>query len=195
MSGGKNEACWSIDEYCCDLILEGQPASVHLRARMMEEAYHSHTAARKFVPLTVMQGGRTAILAHFYIPDIPDAILTISDAALARGRSRQARIGDGQAWFYHEDHILLVWRCNLLERYRPRDPVDDENLHALWDGFEAFLRRCFPHAGRIVVPAWNLPYDQARWKAFLYRHGFIRASPAALPGRAVIKDLDDLERT
>lgn len=161
------------------LLLAGHSVEIYVRARLTEEAFQRHTAAREFVPLTVAQGQRTAVLATFYTPE----------PGLMPAGQRRPRLGEGEAYFYHEDNILLLWQCNLLARYRAADPAADRNLHALWDGFEAWLCRQFSQARQIMIPAWNRAYDQALWREFVRRRGFTRRSPVGLPGRALIKDL------
>ncbi len=175
---GKGSTDWAIDEACGTLTLGEQTTALRVRARLVDEDFRSHTPAREFVPLTVTQGRRTVVTAHFYTvePDLMPVGL------------RPPRIGDGEAYFYHADAIVLLWRCNLLARYRAAEPVADRALHVLWDRFEALLRHQFPQAGQMMIPAWNRPYDQALWRAFVRARGFTRRSPVGLPGRALIKD-------
>lgn len=148
---------------------------IHLEAELSEEMYRSHTAAREFVPLTVREGVRTKVFSHFYTPD--------PGLPLAKG-TRVSRTGNGQAWLYHEDQILLFWRCNLLDFYRIADPVEDKNLHALWEGFERF-----PTTRLLLTPAWNRPYDQSLWLRFIQMRGYTRPSPVGIPEAAFIKDV------
>ena len=170
---------WTIDESFGMLRLSGRLVGVRLRVRQAEEDFHRHTPAREFVPLTVQAGRRTVVIARFYTTE-----LDLMPAGLG-----QPRIGNGEAYYYHADAILLLWRCNLLERFRTANPADDDTLHALWDGFEAFLLRYFPDARQMVTPAWNRPYDETRWQEFLRRHRFTHRSPAGISGAALIKNL------
>lgn len=177
----KNDStCEKADEFCCKGVFDGQKYTVRLEAELSVEMYRSHTAAREFVPLTVREGTRTKVEASF---STPDRFLTAAKSA------RAARIGNGQAWLYHEDQILLFWRCNLLDSYRAIDPVADENLHALWEGFEHFLLKRFPTTRQLLTPAWNRPYDQSRWLQFIRMHGFTRPSPVGIQEAAFIKDM------
>ena len=171
-----------IDEPFCELTFDDQSYPVRLEADIMEEPYQSHTPAREFVPLTVTSGTRTRVLVRFSIllPDLP----------LKKGKL--PRIGEGQAWLYQEDQLLLLWRCNLLGRYQAANPAEDENLHVLWKGFERFLLRKFPNAMQIVTPSWNRPYDEALWFQFIQMHKFTHPSPTGLPGAAFIKSVETI---
>lgn len=172
---------WKIDEPFCKLTFDNQSYSLRLEADITEEPYQSHTPAREFVPLTITSGMRTRVLVRFSIslPDLP----------MRKGRKPQ-RIGEGQAWFYQEDHLLLLWRCNLLGRYKAANPAEDQNLHVLWKGFEQFLLRQFPNAVQIVTPGWNRPYDESLWFQFIQMHKFTHPSPTGIPRAAFIKGVE-----
>ncbi|GEM_PF-3802123 len=173
------EGNWTVDEPCGSLTLGEHTGTLRLRACTQEEDFERHTAAREFVPLTIARGRRIVVKAHFYTAE-PEFMPT---------DLRQSCIGDGEAYYYLADEILLLWRCNLLNRYRAADPTADPVLHAIWNVFEAFLRRQFPHARLIVTPAWNRPYDQALWREYTRQCGFLADSPVGLPGMALIKDI------
>jgi hypothetical protein len=54
-------------------------------------------------------------------------------------------------------------------------PRSDQNLKALWGGFESFLLQQLPHPiERIVTPGWEPIYDErhADWSAFLTQQGY-----------------------
>jgi hypothetical protein len=176
---GAHHPNWTMDEPCGTVLLAGRLTEARLRANLADEDFRSHTPAREFVPLTVQRGQRTVVTAHVYT----------TEADLMPAGLRQPRIGDGEAYYYQTDVVVLLWRCNLLERYRAADPAEDANLRTLWDGFEALLRRQFPAARQMLTPAWNRPYDQTRWEVFVRQRGFTRRSPAGIPGDALIKDL------
>jgi len=170
---------WTCDEPCGAVDLGGHRGALRLRAWNRDEDFTSHTPAREFVPLSTTHGRRTVTLAHFY---------TVEAELMPRGL-RPPRIAEGSAYYYQADAVLLLWRCNLLPRYRRADPMRDETLRLLWDHFEALLWRQFPRARQVVTPTWNRPYDEAHWRAFISLRGFTRPSPAGLPGMAQIKDL------
>jgi hypothetical protein len=161
----------------CDLIFDNQACAVSLEADISEEPYRSHTPSREFMPLSVPGGMRTRVLVRFSTPD------------LAARKSLQ-RIGEGQAWLYQEDHLLLLWRCNLAQEYRAANPVEDPNLPTLWKSFEQFLLDQFPETLQIVTPAWNRPYDESLWLQFIHMRGYTRPSPTGIPNVAFIKDVE-----
>jgi hypothetical protein len=170
----------SSEDQFCIVTLDGLSFPVSLEANITEESYKSHTKAREFVPLTVNEGMRNRIDAQFFI--------TGANSAMTR-EIRQARFGDAQAWFYQEDKILLLWRCNLLDLFKDQSPVEDHNLHVLWVRFEQFLLQSFPQATLVLTPSWNRPYDQKLWEQFIHLRGFTRQSPAGIPGAAFVKDV------
>lgn len=166
---------WNVDESLCDVALEGAPRQIHLRAEVVDEPYRAHTPAREFVPLSVTSGTRTRLIGQLYQPEA------------GAGASRERRIGEADAYFYHEDCILLLWRCRIVEPCRQHDPNGDALLHAVWEGFDRFLHRRFPDARSMVTPAWNLPYPSRRWLLFLAAHGFTQPSPTGLSGMAYVR--------
>jgi hypothetical protein len=179
MNTRANPPNWTIDEPCGTLRLGRRLSELRLRAHLADEDFVSHTPTREFVPLTVARGRRTVVTAH----------LCTADPDLMPVGLRQPRIGGGDAYFYHADAVLLLWKCNLLPHYRATDPTRDDNLSTMWEGFEALLLRQFSQARQMVTPAWNRPYDETRWQAFLGLHGFTRRSPSGITGAALIKDL------
>ncbi|GAC1350193.1 MAG: hypothetical protein NVSMB27_30370 [Ktedonobacteraceae bacterium] len=175
-----NRQLWKVDEPCCELTFGCQTCAIQLEAEIEKEPYQTHTAAREFVPLTVSSGMRNRVIVRFYT--------SLPEDSMAKGMRHQ-RIGEGQAWFYQEDRILLLWRCNLLERYKATNSEENQNLHRLWQEFEQFLLRHFPETTWILTPSWNRPYDQSLWLQFIKKQGFIHPSPAGIPNAAFIKSV------
>jgi hypothetical protein len=99
---------------------------------------------------------------------------------------KHERIGDGQAWYYRGDRAIVLWECMLFDRHRAPDPNEDENLLALWHGFEAFLTRHFPEAVRMVTPSFDPGYDQGQWEAFLQQLGYEPINAEAF-GKEVVR--------
>ena len=163
-----------------EIVIDDHSYTVHLEVESTDEPYRSHTQAREFVPLTVSGGIRTKVVAHFSIALSEDG---------KTGRKQYHRIGEGYAWFYREDRFLLLWRCNLHERYRIGNPSEDQNLHILWQGFEHFLLDHFPETLQIITPSWNRPYNESLWLQFIQRQGFTRPSPTGIRGAAFIKEV------
>lgn len=169
-----------VEEPCGELVFDSHSYSVHLEAEFTDEPYRSHTQAREFVPLTITSGIRTKVAARFFIP--------LSEEDRTK-KMWHRRIGEGQAWFYQEDRLLLLWRCNLHEGYRASNPLEDQNLHVLWQAFEPFLLSHFPQAVQIITPSWNRPYNESLWLQFIQQQGFTHPSPNGIPNAAFIKDV------
>lgn len=174
---------WTLDEPLGELTFEGTRTVVRLRIHQHNEPFQRHTAAREFVPLTVPSGIRTKVVAQPYTFG--------PNSGIPKGRHTY-RIGEGEAYYYLDDHILLLWKCRLGERYKVEDPTADQNLDVFWEQFERFLLTSFPATTQMVTPAWNLPYAGTLWRQFLHRHGFTRPSPAGIPGMAYISDVGAL---
>jgi hypothetical protein len=88
---------------------------------------------------------------------------------------RQREVGQGQAWLYSEDRTLVLWECFLEHWYRNDDPRTDDNLKAVWLGFEEFLLRHLPQQiDHMVTPSWEPLYNQDKqaWPDFLEQVGF-----------------------
>ena len=169
---------WQIHPPICDLTFENRSYPVQLETNIEEEPYQSHTPRREFVPLTVSSGIRTKVVARFSIP--------IQDFSAAKPYQR---IGEGQSWLYHEDNILLFWRCNVLPAYKTANPVEDHNLHVLWQTYEHFLLTQFPKIKLFLTPSWNRPYDETLWNQFIHLHGYTQPSPTGLSNAAFIKNV------
>jgi len=163
----------------CQFVFHERSYPIHVKKVTAGEPYKHH-GAREFVPLTVDQGERTKIKLTFHSldPELPRL----------KGK-RTNRVGDAQAWFYHEDRILLFWRAALSEGYEVANPLDDQNLWALWHEGEQFLRNHFPGITLLITPAWNNQYDLKQWRTFLNRLGYTEWSPVGLSYSALIKYL------
>jgi hypothetical protein len=175
--GSTGVANWDVDEHLFEVHVERESWPVRLRANVTDEPYRAHTPGREFVPLSVLSGVRTRVIARFY---------SRGANPFSPGARREQRIGDAEAYFYQEDGILLIWRCRLIDRYRLDDPSSDHNLHALWVTFEGFLHRRFMPTS-VITPGWNLPYPSDRWREFLHDHDFSQPSPCEIPGKAFIR--------
>lgn len=173
-----SEHPWQIHPSFCELTFENQTYPVHMETNSEEEPYRSHTPQREFVPLTVSNGIRTKVAARFYT--------SILHSSHVKDLQNQ-RIGEAEVWLYHEDNILLFWRCNLLAPYKVANPVEDTNLHALWHAFEHYVLEQFPHIMLFLTPSWNRPYDETLWNHFIHMHRYTQPSPAGLPNAAFIK--------
>ncbi|HVB21657.1 MAG TPA: hypothetical protein VNG51_06905 [Ktedonobacteraceae bacterium] len=173
-----SQSSWQIHPSFCELTFDNQTYPISMETTREEEPYRSHTPQREFVPLTVTDGIRTKVAARFSIP--------LQDSRQAK---QFQRIGEAQVWLYHEDNILLFWRCNLLAPYKVANPVEDQNLHTLWHAFEHYLLEQFPRTVQFLTPSWNRPYDERLWNQFIHMHGYTQPSPAGLTNAAFIKVL------
>ncbi|MHB8597640.1 MAG: hypothetical protein ACYDER_12615 [Ktedonobacteraceae bacterium] len=171
-----SQQSWQIHPPICEFTFDNQLYPVRMETNTKEEPYQSHTPQREFVPLTVSSGIRTKVVARFSIP--------IRDSSSAKPYQY---IGEGQSWLYHEDNILLFWRCNLLPAYKVANPVEDYNLHALWQSFEHYLLEQFPRTKLFLTPSWNRPYEEPLWNQFIQMHGYTQSSPVGLSNAAFIK--------
>ncbi len=66
---------------------------------------------------------------------------------------RDVQIGNAQAWYYHEDNILVLWEYFLESRFRDHPLTHDPQMKQLWQGFEFWLLKQFPQATRIATPS------------------------------------------
>lgn len=155
--------------------------TIRLRLHTSEEKFRDH---QDLVPLVHKTGQRTYVLARPYILE-PEITLTLGvypkpteQGAIAEvvGSDwvgfRHRDIGNAQAWYYPADRLLMVWECYLFEWCYQEDPRTDENLKALWTGFERHLLGQFPGTQQIVTPAWEDIYQRALWQEFLILHGY-----------------------
>lgn len=138
------------------------------------------------MPLQEKIGTRTYVLARPYILE-PDYKISANIYPQAAEQSvigevteadwvgmRQKEIGQAQAWFYPQEHILVLWECFLNDQYQAEDPRNDQLLHSLWKGFETFLLSHFPQVEQIVTPSGEPLYDHQKdaWPEFLQALGY-----------------------
>jgi hypothetical protein len=79
---------------------------------------------------------------------------------------------NGQAWFYHEDRILVLWECFFHDRFQGGEPTEDPNLPLLWQGFERFLVEHFPTARQLVTNATDPMYATMDYQRSLQQLGY-----------------------
>lgn len=86
-------------------------------------------------------------------------------------------IGAANASYYLEDQLLVIWHCSralcgyIIEQgHLP----DDEELHALWSGFEGVLAEVLPEPQRVAAPTHVWIDDPEDWRAFLLLRGYRR---------------------
>jgi hypothetical protein len=64
---------------------------------------------------------------------------------------RQHEIGNAQAWYYPAEKTIVLWECFLWD-FRTHPLVEDPHMGKLWQAFEHWLIKQFPHATRLVTP-------------------------------------------
>jgi hypothetical protein len=114
----------------------------------------------EIVPLTPASGKRTYVLFQPFVL-VPNMTVTIGlyskpkqyadmDAAIGEVLSselkdwREEQIGSGQAWYYHTDHILVLWECFLSSFVREESLSKDQTMRPLWTRVEQWLVRQLP---------------------------------------------------
>ena len=176
-----------------------KPKPVYGRFHLSEEQYEQDrfsSLSAEIVPLTHRRGTRTYVMFQPYVL-VPNMTLTIglyrkpkeyADMEPSIGKvlssdmkdEREEQIGSGQAWYYHEDRILVVWECFLSSFVRIEPLSKDRNMRSLWTSVEQWLVGQFPDTKQIVTP-WDDPaFATPAYQAFLRGLGYrkVRGHPA-----------------
>lgn len=98
-------------------------------------------------------------------------------------------IGNGQAWFYPSDNILVLWECEIFHSFSAghKDPAANLILVTAWEAFERVLLEKFADVQRIVTPGWEPKYTNEQWQLFLRARGY---APENNNPQAFIKRID-----
>lgn len=168
---------WSHDAEIGLAPFDGEVRGVRLK---LHESHERYTEGRELVPVAG-RGERVYYHARPYIL-LPDITLTarLSGATGSIGKVlsgeytgvRTQEIGNCQGWYYPADRTLVLWECLLGDRYRHEEPIRDEALRVLWEGFERCLLKRVPDARRIITPNWEPEYEQGAWQRFLGERGY-----------------------
>jgi hypothetical protein len=172
-----------------------KPQKVRGKFHARDERYFDST--RDIIPLMHRSGQRTYIMMH---PYVLEQVLTMTvglynkpkhyaDQDSAIGKTigqpkqegfRQVRVGNAQAWYYHEDKMIVLWECFFDDRFRNHPLSDDTNMQKLWKGFEHWLIKQFPQAVTLATP-FNDPIAQSieEYQAFLKTLGYSPLTEAA----------------
>lgn len=123
----------------------------------------------EIIPLNHRRGTRTYVMMQPYILE-PKLALTVglyrtpkryADQHSAIGQTvapmkhdgfREAHVGNGQAWYYHEDRTIVLWECFFDRSFRTHPLASDKNMCRLWEAFELWLVQRFPEARTIATP-------------------------------------------
>lgn len=173
---------WHLDEAIGEVVLWGEPWTLRVSAHVADEAY-GRGGQTELVPLTADRGTRTWVQARAYIL-VPDIQLTVAVAPATDAGPlgtveaqhwdgmKAERIGEAQAWYYHEDRLLILWECFLEDRYQTGEAPEDATLQALWSGFEHFLLARFPDTSQLITTADDPLYDTTNYQRFLTTLGY-----------------------
>jgi hypothetical protein len=173
---------WTDDQLAGEMMLRDGPSSVRLRIHRSEESYPKHH--RELTVIDPAPGTRDYVHVHPYIL-LPRITLTVgvysqADDTGAVGEvidsqwegMQHQQIGNGQAWFYRRDHLLMVWEVDIFSHFvTAPHPTEDTVLPVVWRAFETYLLGQFPETRRIVTPSWE-PEHPDDWQPFLVMQGY-----------------------
>jgi hypothetical protein len=187
---GEIEAYWTEDVELGEAVFFDEPYMVRAQVHTAQEPYRGRNDA-DILRLSWPTGTRDYVQIHPYLltPDIaveiglyerPTPSGEVGEVVATDWRGmRHERIGDGQAWHYPADRVIVLWECTLFDRFAHEELLGDRNLMSVWRGFERFLVDRFPDAERIVTPAWEPGYGTATWHQFLGELGYTPVSDQA----------------
>src|SRR5215469_14136070 len=141
------------------------PVSVRGKVHRSEEKYRLQKAERDREPVHILRGTRQSIDMRPFVA-VPNVTLTIdlcewptTESALGtvlnalEPKSPRVDIGQVQAWYYPQDHLIVLWECFLHEFVCEKPLLEDSNMRALWESVARFLHERFPEAARITTPS------------------------------------------
>lgn len=170
---------WTADEEIGRAVLDGEPYGVRMRVHEDREVY---AESHEIVPVAP-RGERAYFQARAYVL-LPDVRVTVGLREPAGGGGigevlsseyagvRPLEVGSAQGWYYPAERTLVLWECLVDQRYRERDPLHDEALRVLWEGWERLLVGRSPGARRVVTPSWEPLYERPAWQRFLESLGY-----------------------
>lgn len=186
--GQEVDSYWQIDLAVGEGQIHGEQYAIRLRVHTSTEPYRG---GEGLVKLVHTHGERTYFHARPYIL-VPEITLTIGVYDRPTGQNqigeviasewegmKQQEIGSAQAWYYPKDRLLIFWECYLHESFRTANPCEDENLAAVYGGFEKLLLERLEGVERIAVPSWEPIYPENDWQEFLRQQGYRRFNKQA----------------
>jgi hypothetical protein len=171
-----------------------KPQKVFGRFHMSEEEYSA--SSHEIIPIKERKGKRTYVMMHPYVlePKLTFTVVPYSNPKKYHDQEssigevissnhqgfREAQVGNAQAWYYHTDKTIVLWECFFEDRFRKHPLPDDINMQKLWQGFEHWLIRQFPHAQTLATPN-NDPIAESieEYQAFLKKLGYSPLAEAA----------------
>lgn len=181
---------WQHDEAIGEAHLQRDNYAVRMK---LHQSAERHRGPIDLIPGRSYTGERLYHHAKFYVL-VPEITLTIGLFEMPQGRNigevtgstwegmRHQEIGQGQAWYYAGDRLLVLWECYLEDPFRQKDPTADKALAVAWQGFERFLLERLHDAERIVTPGWEPIYPE-KWQEFLEQMGYTRLGKRAFEKR------------
>jgi hypothetical protein len=168
-----------------------KPQKVWAKFHVSDERYYA--IDREIVPIKTPNGTRTYVHMQPYILE-PNLVMTVAlepKRMTDRGEvvgsvqhtqmrgTKDAIIGNAQAWYYHDDKTLVVLECFLEQRFRDVPLGKDENMRTLWHHFETWLTARFPRSLRIVTPFADPLFTKIEYHMFLRSLGYTPVAQAA----------------
>jgi hypothetical protein len=145
--------------------------------------------------LSVAHGTRTYVGAHFYVreprhyltmactPSLGHATVSAMPLGVVTGTFTdgydEVELGRAQGWYYPADRLWILWECYLTCQWRTHPLDADENLLALWQHVEGYLRDVCPDATRIVTPFRDPIAPDAEYQALLTVLGYTEVDARA----------------
>ena len=185
---------WTLDTS----LFEGQftyfgnsPVYVRGKVYQSEEKYRLQKAEQDREPVHTLRGTRQHIDMRPFV-SVRNVTLAIdlcgwpiSEGALGKTlyyierKPRWVEIGQVQAWYYPQDHHIVLWECFLHEFVREKPLLEDSNMRALWESVARFLHERFPEAARITTPSHDPLFEMKKYHTFLSALGYQQVAKAA----------------
>ena len=173
-----------------------KPQPVRGKLHLSEERYFEK---HEIIPMTTSKGIQTYVMLHPYVFE-PKLTLTVGlynqpkqvadmgeqigeVVASKQEGVREVEIGKVQAWYYHEDQILVLWECFLESFVRNQPLLKDHNMQKLWQSVERYLLTQFPKATQVVTPFDDPLFPTKDYQAFLRSLGYKPIAQAAFGKR------------
>jgi hypothetical protein len=165
---------WTLDTF----LFEGQfsyfgnsPVYVRGKVYQSEEKYRLRKAERDREPVHTLRGTRQ------YIDMRP--FVSVRNVTVIESKPLWVEIGQIQAWYYPQDHLIVLWECFLHEFVREKPLLEDSNMRALWESVACFLLERFPEAARITTPSHDPLFEMKKYHKFLSALGYQQVAKAA----------------
>jgi hypothetical protein len=166
-----NEPYYTLDTSLFDgqfRYFGSELVQVRGKLHQSEEQYSLRPAEQDIEPITALKGTRQYVHMKPFVL-IPDITFTIGlypqpgpggaigEVVGAQERKqREVEIGQAQAWYYSQDHLIVLWEC-----------------------FARCLQEQFPEATRISTP-WHDPlFENEEYHEFLRSLGYEQIAKAA----------------